>query len=155
MEGEVLKEGQLDADGEDLGDIVGEVLAAGAEVGELLVAVAGELDAGGDEGGVELEDEAELDFEANLKRGGRKGLAVEDPGSAEGDGGGQGGKEAVALFVGKSLEFNGLQWTSPRREVSADKEFIGGVGGGRDDGTALTSRDLREGSGRCGRVARW
>lgn len=108
MEGEVFEEGEFDADAEDLGAVGGEMLAAGAEVGELVVAVAGEFDAGGDQGGVKLQDEAELDFQADLERSGGERLAIEDPGAAERDGGGQRGKEAVALFVGESLEFNEL-----------------------------------------------
>ena len=70
VEGEVFEEGDLDADGDDLGDVVLEVLAAGAEIGEILVAGAAELNSGGDEGGVELHDKAELDFEAELHAGG-------------------------------------------------------------------------------------
>jgi hypothetical protein len=44
--------------------VAGVVIAEGAEAGEASVAVAGEVDAGGDEAAVEFEDSAELNFEA-------------------------------------------------------------------------------------------
>jgi hypothetical protein len=48
----------------------GEVFAAGAEMGEAEVSGARELKAGGDDGGVKIDDGAELDFYAELHRGG-------------------------------------------------------------------------------------
>ena len=52
------------------------MFAAGAEVGEGEVGWAGELDAGGEDGGVEVEDGAELDLDSELDGGGGEGFAV-------------------------------------------------------------------------------
>lgn len=106
LEGCVFEEADFDADGDDLAEVggSGEVFAAGAEMGEAEVSGAGEFEAGGDDGGVEFDDGAELDLDAELHRGGGEGLAVEDPAAAVGEGGGEGGKEAVALFVAEALD---------------------------------------------------
>ena len=110
LEGRVFEEADLDADGYDLAEVGGdrEVFAAGAEMGEAEVAGAGEFEAGGDDGGVEIDDPAELDLDAELHGGGGKGLAIEDPAAAVGEGGGEGGKEAVALFIAEALDVERL-----------------------------------------------
>jgi hypothetical protein len=105
LEGCVFQEADLDTDGDDLAEVGGggEIFAAGAEMGEAEVSGAGEFEARGDDGGVEIDDGAELDFNAELHAGGREGLAIEDPAAAVGEGRGEGGKEAVALFVAEAL----------------------------------------------------
>jgi len=110
VERDVVEEGDFKADGNDLAEVggEGEVFAAGAESGENFVAGAGEFDAGGDDGGVEVEDGAELDFYAEFDVGGREVLAVEDPAAAVGDGGGKVAQQAVALFVGEGLDVEGF-----------------------------------------------
>ena len=72
MEGEVVEEGKFEADGDDLAEVGGEgqVLAAGAEFGEGVVAGAVEFDAGADDGRVEVEDGADLDLDPELDVGG-------------------------------------------------------------------------------------
>src|ERR1700730_6912380 len=91
LEGCVFEEADLDADGDELTEVGGggEVFAAGAEVGEAEGSGAGEFEAGGDDGGVKIDDRAELDLEAELHGGGGEGLAVEDPAAAFGEGGGE------------------------------------------------------------------
>jgi hypothetical protein len=84
-------------------------------MGEAEVSGAGEFEAGGDDGGVKIDDRTELDFYAKLHGGGREGLAVEDPATTIGEGGGEGGKEAVALFVAEALDVERLHG----RRVSA------------------------------------
>ena len=86
------------------------MLAAGAEVLEGEVRGAGELDADGEDGGVEIEDGAELDLYAELDGGGGEGLAVEDPAAAVGEGEGELGQDGGALFVAEALDVDGLQW---------------------------------------------
>ena len=110
MEGGVFEEADLDTDGDDLAEVGGggEVFAAGAEVGEAKMAGAGEFEAGGEDGGVEIDDRAELDLEAELHGGGGEGLAVEDPAATVGEGGGEGGEKAVALFVAEALDVERL-----------------------------------------------
>ena len=73
MEGEIFEEADLESDGDDLAEVRsgGEVLAAGAEVGEAEMTGAGELKARGDDGGVEVEDGAELNLETELHGAGR------------------------------------------------------------------------------------
>jgi hypothetical protein len=77
-------------------------------VGEAKVAGAGEFEARGDDGGVEIDGSTELDFEAELHGRGREGLAVEDPASTVGEGRGEGRKEAVALFIAEALDVERL-----------------------------------------------
>jgi hypothetical protein len=90
LEGCVFEEADLDADGDDLAEIGGggEVFTAGAEMREAQVSGAGELEAGGDDGGVEIDDRPELDLDAELHGGGGESLAVEDPAAAVCKGGG-------------------------------------------------------------------
>lgn len=110
MEGEVFEEADLEADGDDLAEVGGggTVLAAGAEVGEAEVTGAGEFEARGDDGGVEVEDGAELDLKAELHGAGREGLAVEHPSSTVGETRGEGGEETVPLFVAEALDIERL-----------------------------------------------
>lgn len=110
MEGEVFEEADFEADGNDLAEVGGSgtVLAAGAEVGEAEVAGAGELETGGDDGGVEVEGGAELDLEAELHGAGREGFAVEHPSATVGKSRGEGGEETVSLFVAEALNIERL-----------------------------------------------
>jgi hypothetical protein len=128
LEGCVFEEADFDADGDDLAEIGGggEVFAAGAEMGEAEVSGAGEFEAGGDDGGVEFDDRAELDLDTELHGGGREGLAVEDPASAVGEGGGESGKEAVALFVAEALDVKRLhKCRASAAGLLAARVFIG------------------------------
>lgn len=110
MEGEVLEEADLEADGDDLAEVGdgGAVLARGAEIGEAKVAGAGELQARGDDGGVEVEDGAELDLKAELHGAGREGFAVKHPSSTVGESRGEDGEETVSLFVAEALNIERL-----------------------------------------------
>ena len=114
MEGDVFEKGEFEPEGEDLAGqvasrgcgavIAREIVAAGAEVGEQRVGVARELDAGGDQRAVELDDGTKLDFDAELDDGGGGGLAFEDPGAAMGEGRGEIWKQALAVDVAIGLE---------------------------------------------------
>jgi hypothetical protein len=88
LQGGVLKEADLDTDGDDLAKVGGggEVFSADAEVGEAEMAGAGELEAGREDGRVEIDDGAELDLDSELHRGGGEGLAFEDPAATVGEG---------------------------------------------------------------------
>lgn len=110
LEGGVFEKADFDADGDNLGKVGGggEVFAPGAEVSEAKMAGAGEFQAGGDDGGIEIDDGAELDFDAELHAGGGEGFAVEDPAATVGEGGGEGGKKAVAFFVTEALDVERL-----------------------------------------------
>jgi hypothetical protein len=85
----------------DVGDIVSagvdEVAGAVAEVGELEVGVAGELESGGDEDGVDFDagGAGELEFELGglISLGG----AGEDPSAAGKDGSGEKADEALGV----------------------------------------------------------
>ena len=68
VEGRVFEEADLEANGDDLAEVGRgrEILAAGAEVRESEMADAGELESGGEDGGVEIDDGAELDFDVEL-----------------------------------------------------------------------------------------
>ena len=117
MDGNVVEEADLQADGDDLAEFGGEaeMFAAGAEFGEGFVAGAGQLDSGGDDGGVEVEDREQLDLNAELHVGWRKRLAFEDPSSAVAEGGREVGEQAVALFVGEALDVERLHGSMCRR----------------------------------------
>jgi hypothetical protein len=106
VEGLLLEEGDLDADGDDLAGVGGaeEVLAAGAEVGESEMVGAGELEAGGDEAGVEVEDETELDLEGDLEAGGGDAVAVVNPAAAVDEDARKKGEEGVTLLVAIALD---------------------------------------------------
>ena len=110
MEGCVFEEGDLDAEGDDLGEIggAGEVLAAGAEVGESQVAGAGEFKAGGEDRGIEVNDAAELDLEEELHGVWRDGLAVQDPSAALGKGRPERWEKALTLLVAEALDIERL-----------------------------------------------
>jgi len=110
VEGEIFEEADLEADGDDLAEVRsgGEVLAAGAEVGEAEMTGAGELKAGGDDGGIEIEDGAKLDLEAELHGAGREGSAVEHPAATVGKRRGESGDETVPLFVTEALNIERL-----------------------------------------------
>jgi len=110
LEGCVFEEADLDADGDELAEVGsgGEVFAACAQVREAEVSGAGEFEARADDGGVEIDDRTELDLDTKLHAGGGEGLAIEDPAAAVGKGGGEGGKEAVTLFVAEALDVERL-----------------------------------------------
>ena len=78
--------------------------AAGAEFGEGYMARTGEFDSGGEDGGVEVEDGAKLDFDAELHVGGRESLAIVDPAAGAVKRGDQVGEQAMALFIGEGLD---------------------------------------------------
>lgn len=88
------------------------MFAEHAEAGEVEVAGAGEFEAGGDEGGVQLDDGGELQFEAELKLGEREGAAVEEPAAAERHGFRDGGEQGAALVVaeGDEVEVHRRGW---------------------------------------------
>lgn len=115
MKGDVFKEVDLDADGDDLAEVGGaaEVLAAGAEFGEGEVSGASEFEAGGDDGRVEIDDSAELDLDAELHASGREGAALQDPAATIRESGGEGGEEATALFVAEALDVERLHGGRP------------------------------------------
>jgi hypothetical protein len=110
LQGGVFEEADFDADSDNLAEVGwgGEVFAADAEVGETEMTGAGEFQAGGDDGGVEIDGRAELDLEMELHGGGGEGLAMEDPSATVGKGGGEGGEEAVALLVAEALDVKRL-----------------------------------------------
>src|SRR5437899_657253 len=95
-------------------------------MGEAEVSGAGELEAGGDDGGVEVDDGAELDLDSELYGGGGECLAVEDPAAAVGERGGEGGKEAVALFITEALDVERLHGCrASAARLIAVRVFIG------------------------------
>ena len=106
MEGGIFEEADLNAYGDDLAEIGGggEVLATGGEMGEAEVAGASELKARREDGGVEIDDGTELDLNTKLHGGGGEGFAVEDPATAVGEGGREGGEETVAFFVAETQD---------------------------------------------------
>ena len=106
MEGDIFEEGYFETEREDLAQVDGAaaVTAAGAEAGEGVVGDGGEFDAGGDEGGVELDHGAELELEAELDGGGGGSFALEDPAAAVGEGGGEVRQEGGAFGVAIALE---------------------------------------------------
>ena len=110
LEGGVFEEADLDADGDDLAEVSGsgQVFAADAEVGETEVAVTGELKARGEDGGVKIDDGAELDFQVELNSRGGDGFAIEYPAAAFGEGGGKRVKDGVAFFVAETLDVERL-----------------------------------------------
>jgi hypothetical protein len=137
VEGQVFQEADLQTNGYDLAEVGGgDVFAAGAEVSEAEVAGAGELKARGDDGGVEIEGGAKLDLEAELHSAGGEGFAAEHPAATVGQGRGEGGEEAVALFVAEALDIERLHCVicSSRLGVSAVRLFIGGDGKGVTEG---------------------
>jgi hypothetical protein len=110
VEGEVFEEADLEADGDDLAEVSGggAILARGAEVGEAEVAGAGEFEARGDYGGVEIEGGAELDLEAELHGAGGECFAVEHPATTVGKPRGEDGEETVSFFVAEALNIERL-----------------------------------------------
>jgi hypothetical protein len=110
LEGGVFEEADFDSYGDDLAEVGGggEVFAPGAEVSEAEVPGAGEFEAGADDGGVEIDDRAELDFDAELHGGRGEGFAVEDPAAAVGEGGCERGEKALAFFVTEALDVERL-----------------------------------------------
>jgi hypothetical protein len=135
-QGRIFQEADLDAYGDDLAEIGrgGEIFAAGAKVRQAEVSGAGEMQAGGDDGGVEIDDGAELDFDMEHDGGWRESLAVEDPSAAVGEGGGKDGHEAVALFVTEPLDVERLHGEigPPGVGRSAIRVFIGRGGRKRE-----------------------
>jgi hypothetical protein len=69
---------------------------------------AGEFDSGGEDGGVEIEDGEELDFDAELYGGGGEGAAFEDPAAAVGERGREQGEDGGAFAVAEALYVDGL-----------------------------------------------
>ena len=122
MQGDVVEEGEFEADGDDLAELsdVADALAAGAEAGEGLVAGAGELDAVGGECSVEIERGTELDLDAELELSRGEGAAVEDPAAAVVERGGEGGQKVVPFLVGEGLDVE-REHGSPlgRRKIAA------------------------------------
>ena len=110
VEGRVFEEADFETNGDDLTEVAegGEVLAAGTEVRESEMADAGELESGGEDGGVEIDDGAELDLDAKLHGGGGESFAVEYPAATVGEGRSKGGKKTVTLFVAKTLDVERL-----------------------------------------------
>ncbi len=110
VQGEVVEEVDFEADGDDLAKLAGdtEMFAAVAEFGKRFVRGSGEFDAGGEDGGIEVDDGAQLDLDAELGVAGRQRIAFEDPAAAVAEGAGEAGKDAVAVFVGKCLDCEGL-----------------------------------------------
>ena len=106
MEGDVVEKIDLDAEGDDLAQVESgaEMFAAGAEVVEGEVAGTGEFYASREDAGVEVEDGAELDLDAELDGGGREGPAVDNPAAAVGEGVGEQGQEGGALGVAEALD---------------------------------------------------
>lgn len=84
LKGGVFEEADLETYSHDLAKVSwgGEVFSTGAEVGEAEVPGAGELEARGDDGCVEVDNGAELNLDAELHGGGREGFAIEYPTSA-------------------------------------------------------------------------
>lgn len=107
QEGErgVFEEADLEADGDDLAEEAeAGVAGARAEAGEGFSSAAGEFDADGGEGGVELEDAAELDFEEELDGVGGEGPTVEQPASAGGEAGGELREKVFAELVADGVD---------------------------------------------------
>jgi hypothetical protein len=133
VQGDILQEAEGEAQTDDaigLRDAL-QMVTAGAEIGEGGVGEGGELDAGGDEGAIELDDAAELNFEAELDGVGGEGFAFEDPASTVGEGGGERGKETLPVLIAIGLEIDCIHGVMgsfcPR---SGFKGFIGsGVDG--------------------------
>jgi hypothetical protein len=115
VKGGVFEEADLETDGDDLAEVGwgGEVFAAGAEVSEAEMAGAGEFKAGGENGGIEIDDRAEVDLDAELHHSRGESFAVEDPAAAVCEGGGEGREEAVALFVTEALDVEQLHGSGP------------------------------------------
>ena len=77
-------------------------------MGEAEVPGAGEFEARGDDGCVEVDDGAELNLNAELHGGGRECFAVEDPASAVCKSRGERGQDTLALFVAEALNIKRL-----------------------------------------------
>lgn len=69
VEGDVLEKADLEAHGNHVAEANVEVVVAGPEVRHGAMGVAGKFEAGGNEGGVEVEDAAELNLKAELGDG--------------------------------------------------------------------------------------
>ncbi len=105
MQRDVVEEIDLQADGDGLAEFRGDhsVVEPGTEVGERGVARAREFDPGAYDGGVEVQDGAQLNLDAELRirRGERP--ALEHPPAAVAEGRCEVGEQAVALFVREGL----------------------------------------------------
>src|SRR5450755_3472282 len=101
MQGHVFEKAEFEADADYLHGVVraADVVARSAEAGQRVVGTTGEFDAGLDEGGVELDDGLELNFEAELHTGRGRGLALEHPASALREGRGEGGQETLTVLI--------------------------------------------------------
>lgn len=110
VEGDVFKEANFDADGDDLSELRGacEVFTASAELREREVSGAGEFQTRGDDGGVEFECSANLDFNAELHGGGGERATVKDPAATVCEGSGKYRQDPGALLVAKALDIERL-----------------------------------------------
>lgn len=122
MEGDIFEKADFEADGHDLAKIRrrSEVFSTGTEIGEGEVTCPREFEAGGYDGGVEVEDGAKLNFETKLHRAGRERPATKNPASTVGQRRGKVWEEAVALFVTEALDIERLHFVD---EVTAAGNF--------------------------------
>lgn len=136
MQRYIFEEADLKANRDHLSQVGGggEVFAAGAQVGEREVAGPRQFEAGGYDGGVQIDDGAKLDLQPNLHHAGRKGLAAEQPTSTISQRRGEGGQQTLPLFVAEALDIKELHRSlrSSGRETSAVRLFIGEDGRKRD-----------------------
>jgi hypothetical protein len=141
VESRVFEEGDLDAEGNDLPEIGGggDVLAAGAEVGEPQVAGAGKFKTRGKNRGVEVNDGAELDLESELHGVGGDGLAVQDPSATVGKGRGESWEQPLTLLVAEALDIERLHGLVGLRDegVFSVRVFIGEWGAKREAGRGV------------------
>jgi hypothetical protein len=86
------------------------VTAQETEAGEARVGVGGELEAGGDEGAVEVERVAELELEEELDLREADDTALAEPAAGGGKDFGDGREDVPALFVGGGSELNGRRF---------------------------------------------
>jgi hypothetical protein len=82
------------------------VVAHRAEALHAGVAVAGEIDAAGEQGAVELEDGAKLEFEVELGGVGRKCAAFEEPTATGCHGGEKDGNDLLLVLKGSAAQFD-------------------------------------------------
>ncbi len=109
--GGFFEEVELQANGDDTAalSVAGVVAAEGAETCHTDVAVAGELEAGGEETAVELKGSAELDLEAELCEGGREGLLFQNPAAEAGKGIEQRGDDDAMVVVAVAAQVQGVE----------------------------------------------
>jgi hypothetical protein len=110
VEGYVFEEADFYLEGYDLAEVGGgaEVASTGAELGEAKVAGAGDFEAGGDEAGIEIDDGAELDLDAEGRHGGRDGFSFDDPAAAFDEDTGEVDENCLAVIVGEAFDIERL-----------------------------------------------